>query len=72
MAKMSKFIIYNLKKREKYVQNRWCVKINHYVKFEYKGMETIAVTDYTKHTPSKHFGWKKCLSSTNPKNEKIL
>ena len=27
-------------------------------KFEYKGMKTVGVTDYTNQTPPKHFGWK--------------
>ena len=45
---------------------------NHYAKFEYIGLETFGVTDYTNQTPSKHFGWKKCLSSTPPMNEKIF
>ena len=31
-----------------------CVN-NHYAKFEYKGMKTVGVTDYTDQTPSKHF-----------------
>ena len=34
-----------------------CVN-NHYAKFEYKGMKTVVVTDYTNQTPSKHFGRK--------------
>ena len=34
------------------------------VQFEYKGMKTVGVTDCTNQTPPKHFGWKKCLSST--------
>ena len=33
-------------------------------KFEYKEMKIARVTDYTDQTPTKHFGWKKCLSST--------
>ena len=37
---------------------------NHYAKFEYKGMKTVQVTDYTNLTPPMHYGWKKCLSST--------
>ena len=32
---------------------------NHYAKFEYKGMKTVGVTDYTNQTPSKHFRHKK-------------
>ena len=31
---------------------------NYYAKFENKAMKTVGVTDYTKQTPSKHFGWK--------------
>ena len=34
-----------------------CVN-NHCAKFEYKGMKTVGVTDYTNQTPSKHFGRK--------------
>ena len=34
-----------------------CVN-NHYAKFEYKGMKTVGVTDYTNQTPAKHFGLK--------------
>ena len=45
---------------------------NHYAKFEYKGMKTVGVTDYTNQTPPTHYGSKKCLSSTPVKNEKIL
>ena len=50
-----------------------CV-INHYEKFEYKGIKTVGVrvTDYTNQTPSKHFGRENLLSSTPLKNEKIL
>ena len=48
-----------------------CVN-NHYAKFEYKGMKTVWVTDYTNQTHPKHLGWKKCLSSTPIKNEKIF
>ena len=40
-----------------------CVN-NHYVNYEYKGMKTVGVTDYTNKTPPKHFGWKKCQSPT--------
>ena len=32
-----------------------CVN-NQYAKFEYKGMKTLGVTDYTNQTPPKHFG----------------
>ena len=48
-----------------------CVN-NHYAKFEYKGMKTIRVTDYTNLTPPMYFGWKKCLSSAPVKNKKIF
>ena len=41
---------------------------NHYAKFEYKGMITVAVTDYTNQTPPKHFLMEKCLNSTPLKN----
>ena len=34
-----------------------CVN-NHYGKFEYKGVKTLGVTDYTNQTPSKNFGLK--------------
>ena len=29
---------------------------NHYAKFEYKGMKTVGVKDYTNQTPPTHFG----------------
>ena len=45
---------------------------NHYAKFEYKGMKTVGSLDYTNQTPRTHSGWKKCLSSTPVKNEKIF
>ena len=45
---------------------------NHNAKFEYKGMKTADVTDYTNQTPSKHFERKKCLSSRPPKMKKIF
>ena len=45
---------------------------NYYAKFEYKGMKTVRVTDYTNLTPPMHFEGKKCLSSTPVKNEKIF
>ena len=35
-----------------------CVN-NHYVKFEYKIMKAVGVTDCTNQTPPAHFGWKK-------------
>ena len=48
-----------------------CVN-NHYAKFEYKGMKTVGVTDYTNQTPAAHFGWIKCLSSTSVQMRKYL
>ena len=48
-----------------------CMK-NRYAKFECKGMKTVCVTDYTNQTPPTQLGWKKCLSSTPVKNEKIF
>ena len=45
---------------------------NHYAKFEYKGMKTVGVTDYTNQTPPTHFRWKNCLSSTPVKMRKYL
>ena len=45
---------------------------SHYAKFEYKGTKTVGVTDYTNKKPPMHFGWKKILSPTTVKNEKIL
>ena len=48
-----------------------CVN-NHYAYFEYKGMHNVGVTDYTNKAPPKHFGWKKCLSSTPLKMRKKL
>ena len=59
----------------KCIQNRRCrlqCMNNHYAKFEYKGMKTVGVTDYTNLTPPMHFGRKKCLSSTPVKNKKIF
>ena len=48
-----------------------CVN-NHYLKFEYEGMNTVGVSDYTYLAPPKYFGWKKCichhLSKINKKN----
>ena len=35
-------------------------------------MKTVGVTDYTSQTTPKHFGWKKCLSSTLIKMRKYL
>ena len=48
-----------------------CVN-NHNAKFEYIGMKTVGVTEYTNQTPYKHFWTEKCLSSTPVKNEKIF
>ena len=45
---------------------------NHYAKFEYKGMQTVGVTDYTNQTPCKHFREEKCLISTPVKMRKYL
>ena len=45
---------------------------NHCAKFEYKGMKTVGVTDYTNQTPPMHFSLKKCLCSTPVKNVKIF
>ena len=42
---------------------------NHHAKFEYKGMKTVGVTDYTNLTTPVHFEWKKCLSSTPVKKK---
>ena len=36
---------------------------NHYAKFEYLGMKTVRLTDYTNQTPSKHLNEKNVLSS---------
>ena len=47
----------NNPKTRKYLSNLQCVH-NHYAKFEYKGMKTVRVTDYTNQTPSKPFGRK--------------
>ena len=44
---------------------------NHYAKCKCKGMKTVRVKDYTNYMPSKHFGWKKCLSSTPLKKGNI-
>ena len=60
MEKMSKFN--TCKKCENIYQNVHkiggadlkCVN-KHYAKFEYKGMKTIFVTDYTNLTPSTHY-----------------
>ena len=73
--KMSKFkTTKNEKKNEMYKiggEHLQCMN-NHYAKFEYKGMKTVRVTDYTNQTPPTHFWWKICLSSTPVKYEKIF
>ena len=51
--------------------NLQCVN-NHHAKFENIGIDTVGVTDYTNEEPPKRFRWKKCLSSTPVKNEKIF
>ena len=48
-----------------------CVK-NQYAKFEYKGMKTVEVTDYTNQTPPKNIMEKSLLSSRSPKMKKKL
>ena len=45
---------------------------NHYAKFEYKGTKTVGVTDYTNQKPPLHFEWKKNLSPTTVKDEKMF
>ena len=45
---------------------------NQNTKFEYKGMKTAWVTDYTNKTPPKHFGWKKMSKFNSPKNRKMF
>ena len=35
-------------------------------------MKTVGVTDYTNHTPSKHFEQKKMSSVQDPENEKNI
>ena len=55
----------------KCAQNGRCTSSN-CAKFEYKGMKTVGVTDYTNQTPSKQFEQKNALSSTPLKNEKIF
>ena len=41
----------------------------HYAKFEYKGMKSFGVTDYTNQALSKHFGRKMSKFNT-PQNKK--
>ena len=54
---MSKFNTpkYLVKRTQKYGVHVKCVN-NHNGQFEYKGMKTACVTDYTNQTPSKYFG----------------
>ena len=40
---------------------------NHSAKFEYKGMKTVGVTEYTTQTLSKHFEQKKMSKFKTPK-----
>ena len=48
-----------------------CVN-NNSAKFEYKGMNTVGVTDYTNKATPKHFGWEKYLKfNTRQKGENI-
>ena len=51
--------------------NLQCVN-NHYAKLENKVMKTVAVTEYTNHTLSKHFWMEKCLTSKALKIEKTF
>ena len=44
---------------------------NHFATFEYEGMKSALVTDYTNQTTTKHFGWKKMSKFKKPKNGKI-
>ena len=45
---------------------------NHNAKFEYKGMKTVGVTDYTNQTPCKHFGGKNVYVQHPSKMRKIF
>ena len=45
---------------------------NHNTKFEYKGMKTALVTDYTNKTTPKHFGHEKMSKFNSSKNKKIF
>ena len=73
--KMSKFQTQNEKKSwnvyKMRVAHLQCMN-NYYAKFEYKGIKTVGVTDYTNQTHPTHFRWKKCLSSTPVKLWKYL
>ena len=74
MEKISKF---NSRKKWEIIYQmytKWEVHIFnvYYARFEYKGMKTVGVTDYTNQTPSTDFRWKKCLSPTPLKNENIF
>ena len=44
---------------------------NQCAKFEYKGMNSLGVTDYTNQRPPTHFGWKKNSKSKNRKLEDL-
>ena len=48
-----------------------CVN-NHYAKFEYNGMKTVGVTNYTNQTPPKHSGWKNVKAQHPLKIEKTF
>ena len=45
---------------------------NHYAVFNYKGMKTVGVTDYTNQTPPTHFGGKKMSKCNTRKTEKLF
>ena len=45
---------------------------NHCAKFEYKGVKTLRVTEYTNQISPKHFGWKKCRKKYLSNVHKIL
>ena len=63
-TKNKKMFIKCAQNRGAYVQ---CMN-NHYAQFEYQGMETVGVTDYTNQTPPKHFEQKKIKTPKNEKN----
>ena len=48
-----------------------CVN-NHSAKFEYNGMKTVGVTNYTNQTPPKHSGWKNVKLNTPQRMRKHL
>ena len=60
----------------KCAQNIGCTcsmcKQSYHTNDDYEGLKTAGVTDYTNQTPTKHFGWKKCLIPTALKNKKIF